>query len=147
MYVGSLDPAESSRLVLNGGSNAKYAEGHVLFMRGGTLMAQPFDADRMELTGEGTPVAERVEVGGSTGQSGAFSVSNAGVLVYQLANGSELGHQLAGSIEPASRSASSANGLSTSASNSRPTAHGQPFQFRAAARRVATSGSWICCET
>ena len=94
VYVGSLDPVESSRLVLNGGSNAKYAEGHVLFMRGGTLMAQPFDVDRMELTGEGAPVAEQVEIGGMTGQSGAFSVSNAGVLVYQLTNGSELGHQL-----------------------------------------------------
>jgi Tol biopolymer transport system component len=95
VYVGSLDAVDSSRLVLNGGSNAKYAEGHVLFMRSGTLMAQPFDVDRMELTGEETPVAERVVVGGNTGQSGAFSVSNAGVLVYQLTNGSELGHQLA----------------------------------------------------
>ena len=93
VYVGSLDPGEKSRLVLNAGSNAKYAEGHILFMQGGTLMAQPFDVDRLELTGEATPVAERVEVGGLTGTSGAFSVSNAGVLVYQRTNG-ELGNQL-----------------------------------------------------
>jgi hypothetical protein len=104
VYVGSLDPAEQSRLVLNGGSNAKYAEGHILFMRGSTLMAQPFDIGRLELTGEAAPLAERVEVGGSTGQSGAFSVSNTGVLVYQLTSGGELANQLGlVRFEPANR--------------------------------------------
>jgi eukaryotic-like serine/threonine-protein kinase len=83
VYVGSLDPAEPSRLLLDGGSNAKYAQGFLLFMRESTLMAQPLDTRKFELTGEPVPVAEHVLTGGATGQSGAFSVSATGALVYE----------------------------------------------------------------
>ena len=83
VYVGSLDPTEKPRLLLQGGSNAKYASGSVLFMRDTTLMAQPFDVKRLELTGEAVPVAERVQIGGASGRTGAFSVSQTGVLAYQ----------------------------------------------------------------
>jgi hypothetical protein len=75
VYVGSVDPAEPSRLLLDGGSNAKYAQGHVLYMRDRTLMAQRFDVSRLQLAGEPRLVAENIAIGGSTGQSGAFSVS------------------------------------------------------------------------
>ena len=81
--VGSLNTEEKSRPLLQGGSNAKYAQGHVLFMRGRTLMAQRFDAARFELTGDPAPVGEQVQIGGATGTSGAFSVSDAGLLAYQ----------------------------------------------------------------
>jgi eukaryotic-like serine/threonine-protein kinase len=54
--------------------------GQVLFMRQGTLMAQPFDADRLELSGEAVPIAEQV---GSYLDYGFFSASNNGVLVYR----------------------------------------------------------------
>ena len=94
VYVGSLDPAEASRLLLHGGSNAKYADGHVLFMRERTLMAQQLDEQRLVLTGDPLRVAENIEVGGVTGQSGAFSVSENGVLIYQAAT-AEVGSQLA----------------------------------------------------
>ena len=83
VYIGSLDTGETSRLLLNGGSNAKYAQGHVLYMRESTLMAQPFDVRRLEFTGEPVPIAENVDIGGITGQGGAFSVSEIGALVYQ----------------------------------------------------------------
>jgi Tol biopolymer transport system component len=92
VYIGSLDTPGSGRLLLNGGSNAKYAEGHLLFMRDRTLMAHPFDLRRLELVGEPVPVAEQVDVGGSTGQSGAFSVAEAGVLAYQT--GEQIGSQI-----------------------------------------------------
>ncbi len=85
VMIGSLDPDEPPRLLLHGGANAKYAMGYVLFMRDDTLMAQPFDADRLELTGEGVPIVESVLLGGTTGKTGAFSVSQAGVLAYQQA--------------------------------------------------------------
>jgi eukaryotic-like serine/threonine-protein kinase len=81
--VGSLNPNETSRPLLQGGSNAKYAQGHVLFMRGRTLMAQPLDVARLELTGEPIPIAEQIQIGGATSTSGAFSVSEAGLLAYQ----------------------------------------------------------------
>ncbi len=85
VYVGSLDSAEPSKLVLQGGSNAKYADGHVVFLRGRTLMAQQFDVERLELNGEAAPLAEQVQVpgAGDTGTAGAFSVADSGALVYQ----------------------------------------------------------------
>ena len=85
VYVGSLDAQEPPRLVMQGGSNAKYAQGHVIFLRDNTLAAQAFDAERLELRGEPFPVAEQVQITGaaSTGSAGAFSVSQSGVLAYQ----------------------------------------------------------------
>jgi Tol biopolymer transport system component len=52
-----------------------------LYARDGTLMAQPFDERRFELSGQAFPVAEQVLTGG--GGLSAFSVSRNGVLVYQ----------------------------------------------------------------
>jgi eukaryotic-like serine/threonine-protein kinase len=56
----------------------------VLFLRQGTLMAQPFDARRLELSGEAVPVAEQV---GSVLDYGFFSASDNGVLVYRSGAG------------------------------------------------------------
>jgi Tol biopolymer transport system component/predicted Ser/Thr protein kinase len=78
--AGSLDGGES-KIVLENASSAAYAGGRVLFVRGSTLMAQPFDPNRLALTGEPVPVAENVQVG----QLGdAFSsVSQNGFLIYR----------------------------------------------------------------
>jgi serine/threonine protein kinase len=85
VYVGSLDPNESSKQLVQGGSNAQYADGHLLFMQGRTLMAQPFDTARLELTGQAIPVAEQVQIpgAGDTGTAGAFSVADSGTIAYQ----------------------------------------------------------------
>ena len=85
VYVGSLDPNEPHKLLLQGGSNAKYADGHLFFLRGRMLMAQPFDVSRLELTGQPVPVAEQVQVpgAGDTGPAGAFSVADTGAIAYQ----------------------------------------------------------------
>jgi len=85
VYVGSLDPAEPGRLLLEGGSNAKYAQGHLIFLREGLLMAQPLDLQRMQLHGAAVPVSEQVPVAGrrDLGTAGAFSVSDTGLLAYQ----------------------------------------------------------------
>jgi hypothetical protein len=56
--------------------------GHILYLHGDSLLAQPFDAGRLRLTGEPFPVASDVITYGST-NSPAFSVSENGVLVYQ----------------------------------------------------------------
>ncbi len=57
----------------------------MLFVRGDTLVAQPFDADRLELSGEARPIVEHVQItgGGSTGTPGGFTVSETGLLAYQ----------------------------------------------------------------
>jgi dipeptidyl aminopeptidase/acylaminoacyl peptidase len=51
----------------------------------GTLVARPFDPDRLEFTGEPLPIVEQVQIAGAgtTGVAGAFSVSDAGLLAYQ----------------------------------------------------------------
>ena len=89
VYVGSLDPTEARTLLLPEGSHAKYAEGHLLFLRGSTLMAQAFDADRRQLRGEAEPLAEQLQTtsGSVTGAAGAFTVSDTGVLAYQTGAG------------------------------------------------------------
>ena len=52
MYVGSLDvdaANQSRQRILATGVPAVFANGHLFFPRAGTLMAQPFDARRLEL--------------------------------------------------------------------------------------------------
>jgi serine/threonine protein kinase len=67
-------------------SRAEYAEpGYLLFMRGGSLVAQPFDEGGLNFTGEPFPVAEAVR--GSPNGGGDFSVSRNGVLVYAVGAG------------------------------------------------------------
>ena len=80
LYVGSLDPDEPSKRLLEDGSNAHYANGHVFFARDRVLMAQPFDAGSLEFTGAAVPVADDID---TQGPIAAFSVSNTGVLAYQ----------------------------------------------------------------
>jgi Tol biopolymer transport system component len=90
IYVTALDSNER-KLLVPGGSNAKYAEGYLLFLRGQMLMAQPFDAQRLELTGAAVPIADDVGIGGVTGISGGYSVSETGILAYQTGSVNEGG--------------------------------------------------------
>ena len=61
-------------------SNALYSSGHLLFSRGGDLMAQPFDPSTLQAHGDPFRVAEQVPANG-TGRA-FFSVSTTGVLGY-----------------------------------------------------------------
>ncbi|MGE3521189.1 MAG: protein kinase, partial [Vicinamibacterales bacterium] len=82
VYVAQLGSTERTQ-ILAGGSNAKYADGYVIFPRERTLVAQPFDLQRLELTGDAVPIADQIAVGGLSGRTGAFSLSETGVLAYQ----------------------------------------------------------------
>ncbi|HEV2985842.1 MAG TPA: protein kinase, partial [Vicinamibacterales bacterium] len=80
-YVGTLDSKD--RHVLRGiTSSVMYSPtGHVMFPRGGSLMAQPFDARRLTLSGDAFPVAE---LGGNLNFTVApYSVSMSGALSYR----------------------------------------------------------------
>ncbi|HEY3122558.1 MAG TPA: protein kinase, partial [Thermoanaerobaculia bacterium] len=86
--VGSLDSKER-RLLVRASSNAIYAppsegaaQGHILFTRERTLLAQAFDAKRLRLTGEPFPVGEQVQYFGAFG-FGVFSASENGSIAYQ----------------------------------------------------------------
>ena len=78
--IGSLDPAEPAVALLQADSSATYASGHMLFARDETMMAQAFDPDARQLTGDAVPVTERVSTEGSRYVSA--SVSENGTLVY-----------------------------------------------------------------
>ena len=82
LYVGSLDGQPPVR-VGDVASNGQYANGSLLFMRGTTLLAQPFDPAQLALTGDAVVVAEGVLTNVSFMRAGAFSVSETGALVYQ----------------------------------------------------------------
>jgi serine/threonine protein kinase len=85
VYVASLMATEPAKLLLPGATLARYASGRVIFIRGGRLWAQPFDPGRRELRGAPVSLAEQVSLftAGATGVTGAFSVSDGGVLAYQ----------------------------------------------------------------
>jgi Tol biopolymer transport system component len=81
VFVGALD-GSAARRVLAADSAAIHARsGHLLFVRRGTLFAQPFDGAGLRVLGEPAAVAESIP---SEGSSPAFSVSDTGVLTYAL---------------------------------------------------------------
>jgi serine/threonine protein kinase/Tol biopolymer transport system component len=88
-YVGSIntkpEEQDSKRLLATAAApvyvpSSDSDSGQVLFLRQRTLMAQPFDAHRLEPFGEAVPIAEQV---GSFLDYGFFSASSNGVLVYR----------------------------------------------------------------
>jgi len=92
VYVGT--PGSSERqLIVQDAANAAYGDGYLLFMRGTTLMAQAFDVATMKTSGTARPLAENVTTGGTSGQTGVFSISHTGTLVYS-AGGQDLKSQL-----------------------------------------------------
>ncbi len=98
VYIGSLDvkPEEQSTVALLPNLAAAAfvhtgaaAGGRLVFLREGTLLAQPFDSSRLALTGEAVPIAERVA---SVNQYGVFTASRTGVMAYR--SGSPANRQL-----------------------------------------------------
>jgi Tol biopolymer transport system component len=81
IYVGSLDSKES-KLLFNARSNVAYFDGYLLYLQERTLLAQPFDLDKLELSGDSFPIAENVQFSDFV-WGGVFSVSPTGVLAYQ----------------------------------------------------------------
>lgn len=81
LYVGELGTLES-KLLMKSETMAIYASGHLLFLRGQTLMAQAFNPSRLELSGEPVPMAEHVAINGASVRT-MFSASNTGTLIYQ----------------------------------------------------------------
>jgi serine/threonine protein kinase len=81
LYLGELGTLRA-KVLMKSETMALYASGHLLFLRDQTLMAQPFNPARFELSGEPQPMAEHVAVSGSTIRA-MFSVSDTGTLIYQ----------------------------------------------------------------
>jgi eukaryotic-like serine/threonine-protein kinase len=84
--VGSLDGSDSKRIGA-ADTNAIYADGRALFMKDGTLLAQPFNVQTLSLTGEAAPVAEDVITILNTATVGVFTAAANGMLAYRTAVG------------------------------------------------------------
>jgi Tol biopolymer transport system component len=85
IWVGTLDGDEPRRLT-HASSQGEYASGYLLFARGDAVMAQRFDPVAVELRGDAWPVIEGV-VAMSGAAVAAFSVSQQGLLAYQVGGG------------------------------------------------------------
>ncbi len=88
IYATSLaNPRERVRLVATSGYGV-YAAGHLLWLRGSTLVAQRFDPERLKLSGEPRPIADPVGTNALGGLVAAASSS--GLLVHGRAGGAQL---------------------------------------------------------
>jgi eukaryotic-like serine/threonine-protein kinase len=81
MYLGTLGSDGGSR-VLKEDYHARYAQGHLLYVKEGTLLAQPFDLSTLSTSGDPVPVVEHISFSGILA---AFSASSTGVLTYRNA--------------------------------------------------------------
>lgn len=88
LWKSNLRTPTSKQLILETDSRAQYVvgptaeEGYVLYIRAGTLVAQPFDAKRARTVGEARPIVDNVFWFQPTAAA-AFSASETGVLAYQ----------------------------------------------------------------
>jgi serine/threonine protein kinase len=84
VYLGTLGSLKVTRLLPSDTQAVYVASGWLLFIRQGTLMAQPFDLARQVVSGEPVTVADSVAFDPISG-AGAFSASDAGVMAYRTA--------------------------------------------------------------
>jgi serine/threonine protein kinase/Tol biopolymer transport system component len=82
VVAASLEDDEQ-KVILRSPAAAEYASGHLLFLRERTLMAQPFDPDALELSGEPFPIADTVMLITEQTAQAVFSASQTGVLAFQ----------------------------------------------------------------
>ena len=88
IVVQSLATGERTVLV-HGGADGRYLRsGHLLYLRRGTLMAVPFDLERLDVTGGAVALiadvmqAANTPIEASDSGAGQFSVSESGSLLY-----------------------------------------------------------------
>jgi serine/threonine protein kinase/dipeptidyl aminopeptidase/acylaminoacyl peptidase len=78
--AGSLD-SDEVRTIVQGDTGAEYAQGHLLFVRGGTLTAQRFNPERLRVEGDAIPVTDQIPVRMPIAPT-QFSASVNGMLAY-----------------------------------------------------------------
>ncbi|PYQ35130.1 MAG: hypothetical protein DMF57_03910, partial [Acidobacteria bacterium] len=82
IYLASLDQPHGT-LLMRANSQVIYVDpGYLLTIRESNLMAIPFDAQRLRVSGDPFPVADQVQLYRNTA-IGIFSASNTGLLAYE----------------------------------------------------------------
>src|SRR5262249_58827492 len=69
------------KILVEGGSYARYASGFLLYTRAGKLLAAPFNTQALAITGPAIPVAAAVDTFDGNGAA-AYAVSREGTLIY-----------------------------------------------------------------
>jgi hypothetical protein len=86
MFVGSLDGGQPARILADLSppiyisASSSESDGCLLFVRNQTLVAQPFNANKLQLHGEAMAVEQHV--GQVIGPASAFTASSNGILVF-----------------------------------------------------------------
>lgn len=72
------------KTLIEGGTDARYvATGHIIYALNGTLLAVPFDAKRLDVTGGSVPIVEDVRAADANATGTAqFGYSETGSLIY-----------------------------------------------------------------
>ena len=83
LMAGSLDGA-APHSIASVSSRAEFVDGHLLFVRDGTLLAQPFDLESGRLTDDARPLLDDLHYFRNTGLA-AFSASHNGLLAWRTA--------------------------------------------------------------
>jgi len=85
--IGSLDSYES-KILFEADSRVQYCpQGYILYAKDGILLAQPFDAKSMKVTGDPIPLAQNLARRGPMAEE--FSVSDEGTLVINQTLGEQ----------------------------------------------------------
>jgi serine/threonine protein kinase len=80
IYAGSIEGKTKKRLLPHDSAAVYAAPGYLLYLDGDTILAQPFDSDRLELSGQ--PVMVAGQVGHASSGYAAMSVSDSSILAY-----------------------------------------------------------------
>ncbi len=81
IWVATLGSSERKLVLRADSAHMAYSAGYLLFVRDLTLMAQRFDEDRLEVTGEPRPIAENIQTELTPG-FGVYSASHTGAVIY-----------------------------------------------------------------
>jgi Tol biopolymer transport system component len=87
IFVGTIDGAEPRRVIDAESAGVLASTGHLLFVRQPTLFAQPFDTDRLEVSGDPFPVADQIAFEGGANVA-AVTASPAGPVAYRTGGAS-----------------------------------------------------------
>jgi Tol biopolymer transport system component len=89
VYLGSLDATEAHQLFSSDSAAVLTSTGHVLYVRQGTLFAQPFDIAHRQLSGDAIALTDRVTFDGTISLA-ALTASAAGPFAYRTGDTSGL---------------------------------------------------------
>jgi Tol biopolymer transport system component len=92
VYLAGLDDAEPRR-VLEADGPVSYAAGHLFYILGGRLLAQPFDVESLEFTGEAVPLGEPADAAADARFAAGASVADNGTIVYRIAGSEAIGRR------------------------------------------------------